>query len=237
MNINDKKYILENLNKEKLITEPFPFFCFDSFFSNTYYEELLRMKPLNEQFQNTDPNRTSNQYAINYRKRFNFIKDMHLLDTQRKNFWTEFIELFTSQEFVKNILLMCEEPILKRYKIDNIKKLKLNIRMELIRDSGGYMISPHTDSPQKILTFLMYIPNDDDNLDLGTSLFKPKNKNFVSEEATQFNFDDFDEIKKMPFKKNFAFGFIKNEKSFHGRLPISKEFKGARDWINYSLQH
>ena len=59
----------------------------------------------------------------------------------------------------------------------------MNIRMELIRDSGGYMLAPHTDSPKKILTLLIYIPNDNDNLNLGTSLYEPKDKEFISEEA------------------------------------------------------
>ena len=237
MNINDSEHILSNLKKENLNLDPFPYFNFNSFFSKTYYEDLIRMKPLDEQFEKTDPNRTVNQYSINYRRRFNLAQKLDFLDKERKNFWQNFIQFFVSPIFVEHLLLMCKEPILKRYKINNLNDLKIYIRMELIRDTGGYMILPHTDSPKKIITMLMYIPNDDNNIDLGTSLFSPKDKNFESETTKQFDFKYFDEIKKMPYKKNFAFGFVKNKKSFHGRYPIDKKFTGKRDWINFSLQH
>ena len=83
----------------------------------------------------------------------------------------------------------------------------------------------------------VYTSENNSNIDLGTSLFIPKNKNFESEITTRFDFKYFNEIKKMPFKKNFALGFKKNSKSFHGRYPIDKKFTGKRDWINFSLQH
>jgi len=37
-----------------------------------------------------------------------------------------------------------------------------------------------------------------------------------------------------PFKKIIT--ALKNNKSFHGRPQINKEFSGHRDWINYSLR-
>ena len=36
-----------------------------------YYNKLIDMKPLDDQFEKTDPKRTSNQKALKYRKRFN----------------------------------------------------------------------------------------------------------------------------------------------------------------------
>ena len=53
MNIKDSEHILSNLKKENLNLEPFPYFNFDSFFSKTYYEDLISMKPLDEQFEKT----------------------------------------------------------------------------------------------------------------------------------------------------------------------------------------
>tara|TARA_B100001123_G_C15283934_1_gene1014964 strand:- start:53 stop:775 length:723 start_codon:yes stop_codon:yes gene_type:complete len=237
MNTEDKKHILKNLNKENLFLDPFPYFIFDNLFPEQFYNRLINMKPLDDQFEKTDPNRTSNQNALKYRRRFSFIKNIGNLDEERKIFWKNFVDFFTSHDFIYNLLLMLKDPILERYKINELNELNMNIRMELIRDSGGYMIAPHTDSPKKILTLLIYIPNDNENLDLGTSLFEPKDKEFISEEAYQFEFKNFKEIKKMPYKKNFAFGFLKNERSFHGRSIIDKKFSGKRDWINYSLQH
>ena len=87
-----------------------------------------------------------------------------------------------------------------------------------------------------IITFLIYLPENNENIEMGTSLYVPKNSDFRSDKATQYDFHLFKEVKKMPFKKNFAFGFVKNDRSFHGRPQINKEFKGHRDWINYSLR-
>ena len=237
MTPQDKDYVLSNLKKENLTLDPFPYFIFNNFFSNDYYEKLLKMKPLDENFQNTDPTRTSNKYALNYRRRFNLATDLNNLDSDRKFFWQEFANFFVSPIFLSGLFTLCEQPIFERYKINNLNKLKIEARIELIRDTGGYMIAPHTDSPKKIITFLLYIPDNDNFIELDTSLFAPKEKEFTSENATQYDFKYFEEIKRMPFKKNFAFGFLKNEKSFHGRYPINKEFKGHRDWINFSIQH
>lgn len=237
MNDDDKNHILSNLTEKNLTIEPFTYFIFNNFFSNDYYQKLLLMKPLDEQYKDTDPNRTSNKFALNYRRRFNLVSDLNYLDDERKKFWREFTAFFISPKFLSNLFKLCEKSLIERYKINNLNKLNVEVRIELIRDTGGYMIAPHTDSPKKIFTILMYIPDNNNFLELGTSLFIPKEKNFTSEKATQYDFKFFDEIKKMPFKKNFTFGFLKSEKSFHGRHPIDKEFKGHRDWINFSIQH
>ena len=63
-------------------------------------------------------------------------------------------QAFVSNIFISNLLMLCEKPLFDRYKINNINQLKIKIRIELIRDTGGYMIQPHTDSPKKIITFL-----------------------------------------------------------------------------------
>ena len=236
MNEKEQNHLLNNFSNENYFKEPFAHFLFDNFFDENYYESLIINKPEDRLFSSSDPKRTSNQYSLKYRRRFSFVNDMHLLSNNKKIFWEKFIKFMISEKFVFSFMKYCKEPIFDRFKIKNLKDLKINIRMELIRDSGGYMIAPHTDSPSKILTFLIYLPETDENVEMGTSLYEPKNSDFISDKATQYDFRLFNEVKKMPFKKNFAFGFVKNNKSFHGRPQINREFSGHRDWINYSLR-
>ena len=236
MKEKEQSYLLNNFSSNNYFKEPFVHFLFDEFFDQNYYEELLINKPEDKLFSSSDPNRTTNQYSLNYRRRFSFINDMNLLSDIKRNFWEKFIKFMTSKEFAFSFLNYCKDPIFDRFKITNLNDLKLNIRMELIRDTGGYMIAPHTDSPSKIITFLIYLPENNENIEMGTSLYVPKNSDFRSDKATQYDFHLFKEVKKMPFKRNFAFGFVKNDRSFHGRPQINKEFKGHRDWINYSLR-
>ena len=127
MDTKDKDHILSNFVKDNFYNDPFPYFIFENLFSEEYYKTLIHMKPLDQQFKKTSPDRTSNQYALKYRKRFSFVNDMNLLDQERKIFWQKFINFFTSNEFINNLLLMCKKPILNRYKINDLNKLRIDI--------------------------------------------------------------------------------------------------------------
>lgn len=92
----------------------------------------------------------------------------------------------------------------------------------LIRDSAGYQIAPHTDSPAKVISALCYLPQDESQPDVGTSLYRPKQKGFTCEGTMHHRFDDFECAKTLPYVPNSLFAFAKTNDSFHG----VEEFKG-----------
>ena len=54
------------------------------------------------------------------------------------------------------------------------KNFEYSIRSSLVKDLQKYKLGVHTDTVHKFVTFLFYIPKDNSNSNLGTTLYKPK---------------------------------------------------------------
>lgn len=88
----------------------------------------------------------------------------------------------------------------------------------LLRDSHGYQIPPHTDTPAKAITALFYL-NDAEE---GTSLYRPKKKGFKSTDGRHLPRNDFVKVSTVPFKTGTMIAFARTDESFHG----VEKFKG-----------
>lgn len=102
----------------------------------------------------------------------------------------------------------------------------------LVRDLPGYKIPPHTDSTSKIITVLIYLPQDESFVGEGTSMFVPKKKGFTCKDGRHYKFEDFKKVKTMPFKPNSAFIFARTDNSFHGVEPCEH----VRDVLLYNIK-
>lgn len=102
----------------------------------------------------------------------------------------------------------------------------------LVRDLPGYKIPPHTDSTSKIITVLIYLPQDESFVGEGTSMFVPRKKGFTCKDGRHYKFEDFKKVKTMPFKPNSAFIFARTDNSFHGVEPCEH----VRDVLLYNIK-
>lgn len=103
-------------------------------------------------------------------------------------------------------------------------------QIQLIRDLPGYSIGPHTDTPKKLKTFLYYLT--DKPLDgVETSVFVPKARGFQTGSGLHYDFDAFEEVKKIPFVPNGYFSFERTNNSFHGVFPT----KAVRNVIQLAI--
>jgi hypothetical protein len=102
----------------------------------------------------------------------------------------------------------------------------------LIRDQPGYVIGPHTDSPNKVITVLFYLPKDESMVQAGTSIYIPKKKGFTCKGGPHHSVTRFDMIRTMPFKPNSVFAFLKTDNSFHGVEPC----QFVRDVLLYDIK-
>ena len=104
------------------------------------------------------------------------------------------------------------------------------MRSSLVKDINKYQLGVHTDTIQKFLTFLFYIPKDDQLMDLGTTLYEPKQKISLDEKGS-FHSDpnkvneQFKVIKKIPFLPNSLLLFPRTNNSFHGVEKINVDQK------------
>lgn len=99
----------------------------------------------------------------------------------------------------------------------------------LVEDRTDYQLGPHTDSPKKVLSFLFYLPRDDSQRHLGTSIYLPKNPAFRCPGGPHYAHDAFERLWTMPFLPNSLFAFLKTDISFHGVEPV--EDADCRRWL------
>ncbi|HZS64345.1 MAG TPA: hypothetical protein VFA53_07605 [Xanthobacteraceae bacterium] len=224
--------VVERVRATELKTEPTPYIFVTDIFPADYYREIQKHFPPAEIFQEQSDKRMVNPLSRAYRKFISLGNDIELLDAASRTCWIAMRETLDHPDFTRVIFEKFAEPMRKRYGRDN---LDVKLRLEVYRDHTGYAIGPHTDSPSKAFTGLFYLPRDDSQKDLGTSLFVPKRRGLVEETGHQMSFAAFDEYVRMPFVPNAMFMFMKTATSFHGRYEIP-EIAETRNWMNCSIQ-
>ena len=86
-------------------------------------------------------------------------------------------------------------------------------------------MGPHTDNPRKVISLLIYLPKDLTQKESGTSIYIPKDPNFLAQnkEYQHYPHEQFHKVITMPFAPNSAFCFIKTNNSFHGVEKLEVE--------------
>lgn len=84
------------------------------------------------------------------------------------------------------------------------------LRIELSQDTDGFWLKAHTDIGVKKFTMLVYLPESDEQADLGTDIYA---------DADTW-------VKTSPFERNLALLFIPSTNTWHGFAP--KPIKGVR---------
>jgi FkbM family methyltransferase len=96
-----------------------------------------------------------------------------------------------------------------------------------LRDKPGYSIPPHTDTPSKAVTMLVYLGDSRH----GTTVYAPKEKGFEDPRGLHHPWNKFRTVKTFPGIPNSTFIFARTNTSFHG----TKEWTGpgVRDILLY----
>lgn len=100
----------------------------------------------------------------------------------------------------------------------------------LLRDSHGYQIPPHTDTPAKVMTALFYL-NDAEE---GTSLYEPRKAGFKSTDGLHLPREKFKKVTTIPFKAGTMLAFARTDDSFHGVEKFTGD--GFRDILCWNAK-
>lgn len=104
-----------------------------------------------------------------------------------------------------------------------------------IKDFPGYSIGPHTDSPAKVLSALLYLNDVDafEEVSNGTTLYRPKDDpSFTCEGGPHHPVEYFRPVKHSSYRKNRMLVFLKTDRSFHGVEKVTIE----RDVFLYDIR-
>lgn len=102
----------------------------------------------------------------------------------------------------------------------------------VLRDLPGYSLGPHTDSPRKLLSALIYCPDREDRPQLGTSLYVPEKAGKTCPGGFHHPFEGFIRVHTVPYLSNTLFAFPKSDVSFHGVEPTEH----SRNVIVYDIR-
>ena len=103
---------------------------------------------------------------------------------------------------------------------------------------------PHTDKESKLISLMLYFPSQDlENLNIGTTFYNSKYKNFNNkhffsnvEDNILFYEKNLDETITFPFKKKNLYAFIKSDLSWHAVKKLEIPDNEVRRSININLK-
>ena len=153
--------------------------------------------------------------------------DLAALPEARRKFWAETASWLVGARFGELVFDKFRALIQQRF--SGASNLEFYDESLLVQDITNYRLGPHTDSPRKVVTLLFYLPGDESQAHLGTSLYLPKAPGFRCAGGAHHPREQFERIYTMPFLPNSLFAFLKTDVSFHGVEPVADP--DCRRWL------
>ncbi|WP_411869068.1 hypothetical protein [Vulcanococcus limneticus] len=215
-----KDFAAHKLANASRSAEPFPWLELDKFLPVSLMNAVNQYFPGEAQMVAMPERRSVNAYARRYRRLLQLNKaSLVRLSPAARSFWETFDRLI--QALVPDLMnALMPPPQGQRYM--ELPVSDLGARIDLWADRGGYQISPHTDAPHKLATFLLYCSPEASLQNEGTSIFVPKDGVMRCWAGSQWPFELFSESHTTPYGCNRLFGFRKTDASFHGKSSVAE---------------
>jgi hypothetical protein len=207
---------------------PYAHFFLSDVFPNEFYSELLKNLP--------DPQtmislaETGRVTPGSYKERFILPlnpEGLKKLPEGQQKFWHDFMTWIHGGRFSQIMMQKFAPIVQERFK--NRQNVQFYQEALLINDVTNYSLGPHADAPRKVISMLFYLPADESQKHLGTSIYIPKDPSFTSDTGAHYKAKDFDLVATMPFLPNSLFAFARTDTSFHGVEPINDP--NTRRWL------
>jgi hypothetical protein len=228
------EHVLYQIANVPIRTHPYPHFYVRDVFPDDFYREMRSHLPPFETFKSLKAlGRVRADYPDS-RMVFPVTPDnVKALGEPFASFWTWVANQFLTGEFMQKML--AHFSVFLDQRCAGATDLHFHDEALIVRDSSTYQLGPHTDTVKKALSFLFYLPPDDSMARLGTSIYAPKQADFLCMRGKEYPFDQFHLVKTMPYLPNSLFAFVKTSNSFHGVEPIT-EAGVCRDLLLYDVQ-
>ena len=200
-----------------LTEKPFPHLVFPDFFSGDVYGRLLQSWPDLDRYVDLNGARTRKQYTL-------WDKRVEAGDPERTALWRAVSDALSAQAIQDAFRKRLELGLRIRAKGSGEPwPVPMHPQPVLYADFDGYAIKPHPDTRRKVLTVLIYMPEDASRPELGTTVYK------VSPMGV-FHWKSYGlvKVKTAPFVPNTGFAFVVIHPahnllhtSWHGRDTIS----------------
>src|SRR5215475_4962985 len=228
-----RSHLINVLTAAQLEREPFCHIYIQRMFPSEVYSLLLRNLPPKDLYTPLNPRKWVRADGSSTRDIFFLTADnLARLSLESAGLWSMFVRAVTDDQFKRAVFAKLAPDLAQRFGVaeDAVPDIECGHEIMLVRDTEDYVIKPHPDGLNKFVTFQFYLPSDETQLELGTSLFRRRRGIFRSH---------FEEVKGFPFRPNSAYAFPVSESpdrtSWHGRERLSG-FTGVRNTLMLLFQ-
>jgi len=138
-----------------------------------------------------------------------------------------FAKILDDKRVKENFLSLFSKPLsLRKPPVLVLRGNRFISRQILTVDKLNYEVEPHVDAAQKIVTIVIYLPEQDipEFYDLGAVLLKPK----LTVSKNEHNWTKFDVSRQIQYKPNVGFAFSACDASWHAVKKVNKIFERSR---------
>jgi hypothetical protein len=218
-------HVLDRVQQTPTEEQPFAHLVVDDIFPPDYYQEMLANFPRAESLRSIASTGRVNSDAYQERLVVLFSEDEFArMSFPQRAFWREFASWMHSAAFLHQFLRKFDRHLEPRIAAIVAAEEVLRVKSDslLVNDQTNYAIGPHTDAPHRLVSFLFYLPRDASMRELGTSLYRAKDPDFVCWGGPHHDFAGFERVRTLDFIPNRLVAFPKTERSFHGVERIER---------------
>jgi hypothetical protein len=228
-----RSHLVETVNNAPLMREPFCHIYVESIFPTALYPSLLQHLPAPSLYSPLNLRLYSRGDGQSTRDQFHLTaENLAKLPAASAAFWRTLVQAVTDGSLKRAAFAKLAPDLSERFEmpIGRVPDIDCTYEVVLFRDTQDYRIKPHPDGLNKIVTMQFYLPTDEGNLELGTSLYRYRPRLLGG---------SFEEAKRFPFKPNSAYAFAVSDsakrKSWHGRDRLTG-FAGVRNTLMVLFQ-
>lgn len=238
-----RQHVLESVKQANVTREPFAYFRLENIFPPSVYQTLIDNLPDPAHYHgmrhkdSLRPDGTSTRWMLEFHD-----EEFAKLDPATAEIWSGIRDVLYSGELQDLIFEKFEPEIAARVAStnehdklhrDDSGRLIGYPRPGLFRDTAGYRITPHPDTPLKIVTMQFYLPRDDSQRTLGTTLYRP---NTTWGRVLNPLSGKYVPVTKIPFMPNSGYAFAVTRDSWHGRAKIVGEHGERHTILTFYLR-
>lgn len=208
---------------------PFQHFYLRDVFPADVYAEIVAKLPDRSSYRPLNIKRWHNDKGESTRDQL-FLSEGEVarIDASKRDLWADITAAMEHDDVRRAVFSKFRHDVAIRLGCseDEVLSKPMYPSVSLVRDFKDYAIKPHPDGFPRTITMQFYLPHDDTQVDLGTSLYKklPIAYRLIGRA--------YDEVKRFQFLPNSAYAFAVNDcderQSYHGRELIGSS-TGARD--------
>ena len=196
---------------------PYPLILFRDFFPGEFYRRLLKRFPASDRFVQLNGEGTRRQYNL-------YDDRAEPGSEEGRAAWSVVRRVLSSPDVASALRTKLDAGFRIRAKGSHEGwPIPMFPRPVLYADLDGYAIKPHPDTRRKVLTMQIYLPEDESQRDLGTTIYKISPMGVFAWKSYGLVKD-----KTLPFLPNTGYAFVVIhpaysllKSSWHGREAIS----------------